>query len=336
MRRVYEENGVQSRMKQDVMVSVIVPTYNHERYIRQALDSIFLQEIPWNIEVLIGDDCSTDNTIEIVREYAKKYPQIIRVFENAYNLGASKNCYNLLINAKGKYLATLEGDDYWSDPYKLKIQIDFLESHSEYIGCAHKFIVVDENSCPLTNQCISWVKEKKIFTLSDYDGLAMPGQPSTFVRRNIFLDSNVDYSICYKINRMILDRTLMLFFLAQGNFYHIDRVMGCYRKVIRKGNCNITSMEYVTKHSALDDYQMTLALEQIAEEMFNQKINCQRTKHLLFAKAITNCIRFPGKMSAIELITILQRMHNPIVEIIKSPYYIFLLLRYHIMYRRIQ
>ena len=89
-------------MKQDVMVSVIVPTYNHERYIRQALDSVIGQQVNFSMEILIGDDASTDNTLKIITEYKSKYPDTVYVIANKTNLGASKNSYNLVKHAAGK------------------------------------------------------------------------------------------------------------------------------------------------------------------------------------------------------------------------------------------
>lgn len=170
----------------NTMISVIVPTYNHEKYIQAALDSIFAQQTEYSFEVLIGDDFSTDGTRAILQEYKSYYPNCIRLFLSPKNLGATRNAFNLLTNARGKYLATLEGDDYWTDPEKLQQQVDFLESHPEYIGCTHKFTVVDEDNHPLRNQGLSWIVQKDTFSLNDFDGILMPGQPSTFVRRNIF------------------------------------------------------------------------------------------------------------------------------------------------------
>lgn len=91
------------------MVSVIVPTYNHEKYIRKALDSILMQEVPFLYEILIGDDASCDETQDILHEYQERYPDKIRLFLHKENIGATRNSYELLTNAKGRYLATLEG-----------------------------------------------------------------------------------------------------------------------------------------------------------------------------------------------------------------------------------
>ena len=84
------------------MVSVIVLTYNHEKYIKEALDSILMQKVNFDYEILIGDDASSDNTVKILKKYQNRYPNIIRLFLNKINLGGTYNAYNVLINAKGK------------------------------------------------------------------------------------------------------------------------------------------------------------------------------------------------------------------------------------------
>lgn len=96
-------------------VSIIVLTYYHEKYIAQALDSILTQQTNLRYEILIGDDASGDRTPEIIAEYAKQYPEIIRPFFREENLGATRNSWELRQKARGKYVASLEGDDFWID-----------------------------------------------------------------------------------------------------------------------------------------------------------------------------------------------------------------------------
>ena len=130
---------------QTIMASVIVLTYNQQAYIGQALDSILMQKTRFPYEILVGDDASIDKTGSIVRSYAQAYPQIIRPFIRERNLGVTRNLYELLKHTRGKYIASCEGDDFWTDPEKLELQIDFLENHSEYSGCTHNARVIDEN-----------------------------------------------------------------------------------------------------------------------------------------------------------------------------------------------
>ncbi len=126
------------------LVSVIVSCYNHELYIRECLDGILMQQTDFPFEIIIGDDCSTDNSLTILREYEQKHPDIIKVIASKENLYSKKI---LLVytqsypKSRGKYIALCEGDDYWIDPHKLQRQVDFLESHPQYSMCFHDYMI---------------------------------------------------------------------------------------------------------------------------------------------------------------------------------------------------
>ncbi|WP_121356703.1 glycosyltransferase family 2 protein [Flavisolibacter nicotianae] len=126
------------------LLSVLVITYNHENYIRQCLEGIVMQKTTFPIEVIVGEDCSTDNTRAVVREFEERYPDMIKPVYHTKNVGGGKNayefCYPLI---KGAYVAFCEGDDYWTDPYKLQKQVDFLEQHPEFVLSFHKANVVN-------------------------------------------------------------------------------------------------------------------------------------------------------------------------------------------------
>ena len=121
-------------------LSVFVVTYNQEKYIRQCLDSILMQKVDFDYEVVIGEDHGTDGTRAICEEYAAKYPQI-RLLPLIENLGITKNWQRVLSECKGDYIAMCEGDDYWTDSNKLQIQMSFLEHNKEYPLCFHKVTV---------------------------------------------------------------------------------------------------------------------------------------------------------------------------------------------------
>lgn len=138
-----------------MLVSVLMPTYNHEKCIGQALESILFQRRNFDLEVLIGDDSSQDRTVEIVSEYYKKRPDILKPIFRSENIGFKNNYIDLFFRCKGKYIAVLSGDDYWIDPYKLQKQVDFLEENPDYVLVGHNSIVLhDELSTPaiLSNQ----------------------------------------------------------------------------------------------------------------------------------------------------------------------------------------
>jgi glycosyltransferase involved in cell wall biosynthesis len=128
----------------DVAVSVLLTTYDHEAYIAQALDSVLMQRTDFAWELLVGEDCSTDGTRDAVLDYAKRWPERIRVFLQEANQGGHANFARLLRAARGRYLAWLEGDDYWTDPEKLRKQVEYLEAHPDVVLCFHRAMLVNE------------------------------------------------------------------------------------------------------------------------------------------------------------------------------------------------
>ena len=121
----------------DPKVSVAMITYNHEGYIAQAIESVLMQQVSFAVELVIGEDCSTDRTRAIVNDYASRYPAIILAVQQPGNAGVSKNFADTLRGCRGKYIATLEGDDYWTDPGKLEKQVAFLQGNPECVICFH-------------------------------------------------------------------------------------------------------------------------------------------------------------------------------------------------------
>lgn len=113
------------------LVSILVATYNQESYIARTLDSLLEQECPFDYEILVGEDCSTDSTRTICCDYAHRFPEKIRLFLNTKNKGLIRNYFDLLVNARGTYLADCGGDDYWITKDKLHRQIELLEAHPE-------------------------------------------------------------------------------------------------------------------------------------------------------------------------------------------------------------
>lgn len=126
-------------MNTDIMVSISCAVFNHKQYIKDALEGFVNQKTNFKFEVLVHDDASTDGSQDIIREYEKKYPDIIKPIyqtENQHSQGIPIKKMFQIPRIKGKYLAMCEGDDYWTDPYKLQKQVDFLEAHPDYTLCA--------------------------------------------------------------------------------------------------------------------------------------------------------------------------------------------------------
>lgn len=209
-----------------VTVSICCLTYNHALYIRQCLDGFVMQKTKFPIEILIHDDASTDGTQDIIREYEAKYPNIIKPIyqkENQYSKGVKVSLVYNYSRAKGKYIALCEGDDYWTDPYKLQKQVDFLESHPDYVMCSHRF-----------NQYIQdkgIMEEEKDFTFrgTDYDLKNLIGgkwltQTLTIIYRREALDLKL-----LKLYKISQDVVLFYALLKKGKGYCLQDIMGVYR-----------------------------------------------------------------------------------------------------------
>ena len=140
-------NTANKRAPQPPLLSIVCPAYNQEAFVAQTLDGFLSQQTRFSYEILINDDASTDNTARIIAQYAERYPDIIRPFYqqvNQFRLG--KPCVpNLFAKARGRYIAYCEADDYWTDPRKLQLQVDFLESHPDYVLTYHDAIAFDAN-----------------------------------------------------------------------------------------------------------------------------------------------------------------------------------------------
>lgn len=114
------------------VVSICTAAYNHERYIGRAIESVLAQKVDFRIEMVIGEDNSDDNTRAICERYAAEFPGIVRLLPPGENLGMSRNGIRILSQCHGKYVAILDGDDYWADPFKLRDQVQFLELNADY------------------------------------------------------------------------------------------------------------------------------------------------------------------------------------------------------------
>lgn len=142
-----------------VMVSVCCLVYNHEKYLRQCLDGFIMQKTNFKFEVLIHDDASTDHSADIIREYERKYPDIIKPIyqtENQYSKGVPISMTYQYPRAKGRYVAFCEGDDCWTSPYKLQRQYQYMEQHPNVGLCVHEAV-----SCNALNNSYAFVTREK-------------------------------------------------------------------------------------------------------------------------------------------------------------------------------
>ena len=303
----------------EITVSIIILSYNHERYIRQTIESVLMQKVNFFYEILVGDDASSDATPQILKEYSQNYPGLFRIFLREKNLGATRNSYEMLSFAKGKYIANLDGDDLWTDENKLQIQVDFLENHPEYIACSHRESLVDEYGRPTSLKRPFFVSNKKVFTLRDFKGKYLPGGTSSLVKRNIFLRPEHDYSILYKAHPMISDLTSAMIFLSHGNFYRIDRTMGCYRRVLQKGGGNIHSLYIAKVEHIYDDYSYASKLCEYAKNVLHIDAGLDGRKKMIFANAVCSFMTRPNGVNYKVMTAIYREERRPVSYILYLP-----------------
>ncbi len=221
-------------MKNDgVMVSVYMLTYNHEEYVAQAIESVLMQKVNFKFELVIGDDASTDGTANIIQEYAKKYPNIIRAYCRKKNIGALRNSISIRSKCRGRYLAILEGDDFWNVDNKLQIQIDFLENHLEYSMCFTDVHVIKH-----TAESICLCIKKDINSMEEYlnGGRYLIGLPTaTMVYRNIY-QKNPELFKYFTKNSIVGDRIQHTLLLQFGKLKYLPIKTATYRFIVSKGD----------------------------------------------------------------------------------------------------
>lgn len=217
------------------LLSIIVATYNQEKYIKQAIQSILMQKFEFEYEVLIGEDCSTDNTKKVIEEMMPSFPDSFHVFFRNPNMGRKgvNNFNDLYSRAKGKYIIVLEGDDYWLYDEKLQKQVDFLESHPDYIAVGHQVLVVDKNG-KIRNDYVYPTCPNFEYTFDGYRNFILAGQTATIMKRNPLLllnykdyVQNVDYPGDQKNN---------FIYLCNGKVACIQEKWSAYRYVTDEGD----------------------------------------------------------------------------------------------------
>lgn len=218
----------------EVKVQIVCVTYNQKDYIEEAIKSFLMQKTNFAFEVLIGDDCSTDGTSEIVEEYVNKYPDIIKHFRRNPNMGPLENFMDLCDRVTAKYAAFCDGDDFWTDENKLQKQYDFMEINEDVNICCHRtkiqanedwslysfyakqdFIIPNGKKTPSN--------KKLIVSNIIYE---YPHTSSLFIRWN----KNVRIPENLKSNGVSGDIPIILLYLGQGYIYISSEVMSVYRR----------------------------------------------------------------------------------------------------------
>lgn len=206
-------------------LAIWMVTYNHGAYIRQAIESVMMQRANFAYKLYIGEDCSTDQTAQICRELSLKYPGKIELFLNDSNLGPHANAlqvYDACFKSGAKYIAMLEGDDYWTDTHKLQKQVNFLEDHPDFVLSFHPIQILNAQ-----NQLIDDFLTKVPVDYQTIETLARHGNyihtPSV-VFRNCLSSLPSEFEHC-----AIGDYFLYLVLAQQGKLYYFEDKMAVYR-----------------------------------------------------------------------------------------------------------
>jgi glycosyltransferase involved in cell wall biosynthesis len=208
-----------------VEVSVVVMTYNHIRFIREALDGILAQRTDFSYEIIVSEDCSTDGTREVVVEYQQRRPNRIRLLLSERNIRSNAVVRRGFESARGTYVAFLDGDDYWINPDKLQKQVRFMRAHPECSLCFHNArVVYEDGSRPPHN----WTPADQP-PFSGFEEIWMGNfipMCSTLFRREALADVPSWYEALFPIT----DWPLHILAASRGRIGYLDEVMGVYRQ----------------------------------------------------------------------------------------------------------
>lgn len=247
-------------------VSVCVMSYNLEKYIAEALDSILIQKVNFKYEIVVGDDFSTDKTREILQVYARKHPSIFKLLLHKCNLGMLANFAQTLKQCRGKYIAILDGDDYWIDPLKLQKQVGFLETHSDYSMVFHNAELHDYTQDKVTIRRFNSDNESRAYTVNEIletwsvttcSVLCVNNEQYRYIEKNLWFP--------------VQDLPFYLCCATMGKIYYLADTMCVYRKLstgsqnseeFKSVNIHLTSIKYLNK--LYDDFSDILSKESIA------------------------------------------------------------------------
>ncbi len=214
-------------MSTSVKVSVICLTYNHGELLRNALDSMVNQDTDFSFEIIVHDDCSTDCTADIIREYVKEYPELVVPIYESENQYSKKRIVREIAqsNVRGKYIALCDGDDYWTDKFKLQKQYEIMENHPQIDLCSGRGVVVDA----VTGNRVGWMRPK------EHDGIipvqeVIAGGGQFFASASLFFRRSILDSISYEFEKeMDFDYVWQIKGAIRGGAYYLDQEMAAYR-----------------------------------------------------------------------------------------------------------
>ncbi|MBN1186460.1 MAG: glycosyltransferase [Bacteroidales bacterium] len=227
------------------LVDILMPAYNQEQYISQAIRSVLMQKSTFAFRLIIGEDCSTDITLQICEKFANLYPDKILLLKHSSNIGMAANYKELFDTVTSKYVAILEGDDYWTDKHKLQKQVDILESNPE-VGLVHtNYFSLYENGKKKKGHLWEKTDSNSGNVIGPYQITSVNINPLTTCFRADLAKENVDFDFIIDNRLLTVDVFLWAEICRRSSVFYIDEISGIYRVHSRSltGNREISAIE---------------------------------------------------------------------------------------------
>lgn len=205
-------------------LSICCITYNHEKYIKQAIHSFLHQETSFEYEIIVSDDCSKDNTANIIKSLVDKFPQRITFIENSVNIGMIPNFKKALRACTGEYIALCEGDDFWTDENKLERQVNFLDKNTQFAGCFHNTEERYEEDDNKASHLYYELSEGRSISFTDLSYANLMPTCSVVFRNNLFGDFPKWFD-----DLKMGDWPLHILNAQYGDFWYMPRIMAVHR-----------------------------------------------------------------------------------------------------------
>jgi glycosyltransferase involved in cell wall biosynthesis len=275
------------------LVSVCLITYNHKKYIEQAIESVLMQKTSFNWEFIIADDFSTDGTRNILLEYKQKYPELINLILQEHNIGPAGNWMSLMEKPRGKYIAYFEGDDYWTDPLKLQKQVDVLEKDEKLSMAAHGSYKLTDTLSLIDSP----FKVDTIWTAKDI----LTNNWFIMSASLMFRKSMMDFSPAWYPEISHGDLALILLTSLKGNGFYTPQPMSVYR-IAGSGVMSRFALKDSTSYifllnqfNRMSDYkfnkEITTQQDRIRIDIVHQYIALNKTTNLFSLKYWQNVIQ---------------------------------------------
>jgi glycosyltransferase involved in cell wall biosynthesis len=262
------------------LVSVCCITYNHQDYIEECINGFLKQESDFDVEFLIHDDASTDNTQSIIKSLVGEESRFKLILREKNIKSTGKAIFPILFEeAQGKYIAMCEGDDYWTDPLKLQKQVDFLEENEDFVGVFHNTACIDERQ--LNPKLEPWrTYDRDIFTARDTIRQLSLFHTSSYCFRNL------DFNFSLIVNPKISSGDMMLLGLISkyGKLKLLDKIMSVYRK----NDGGVTSSESLIKY-----HTNRINLAKTLNHYFENKFQQRADQVIEFHKEQLSKLKFP-------------------------------------------